>query len=189
MAEEENTRRPLPDFVKWAIFPFKGDLQVRRPQPFAERDFPRTGEPGGGPCSACESSDDRYIWADERWRVTAARPSGVPLQLFLESRQHLDLDELDDDMAAELGQMIVRLDRAMQAIGSIGRVHVNRWGDGGSHLHLWFYARPVGAWQMLGFCMAMWAMIREPTPADVWHANSVLVANELAKRSGRALVS
>ena len=63
----------------------------------------------------------------------------MPVQLVLETRDHLDLDELDADHAGELGRMIVRLDHPIQAVGSVGRVHVNRWGDGGS--------RPAGAGQ------------------------------------------
>lgn len=189
MAKHEDDRLPLPQFVKAAIFPFEGDMRVKQFKPLFPTDRPRTGEPGGGPCDACDQPDSAYIWVDDHWRVLATRPSGVPLQLFLETRDHLDLEDLDDDRSAELGQLIVRLDRAMQAIGSIGRVHTSRWGDGGSHFHMWFYARPLGASQMLGFCLPMWAMILPPTDQATWDANCAIVATELAKRGGRSMVS
>jgi hypothetical protein len=46
--------------------------------------------------------------------------------------------------------LLVRLDRAVQAVGGIGRVHVARWGDCGSHFHMWIYGRPFGTRQLLG---------------------------------------
>jgi hypothetical protein len=181
---------PLPGFVNWPIFPFEGEMRVRRYDELQPHDRPRTGEAGGGPCEACGADDDDYIWVDERFRVRAPkRVPGVPVQLFLETRAHVDMDELDTTMAAELGVLLVRLDRAMQAVGNIGRVHVSRWGDGGSHFHMWLYGRPLGAQQMLGFCLPMWAMILPPTADDVWRRNLAIVARELTRDGGRSMIS
>lgn len=47
----------------------------------------------------------------------------------------------------------------MMALGTVGRVHVNRWGDGGSHFHVWFLGRPKGAWQFSGFSLPYWGFI------------------------------
>ena len=180
---------PLPDFVHWPIFPFVGELRVRPIEPPRDADAPRDGEPGGAPCRSCAASDDDYLWVDDHWRVSAPiRPSGAPVQVFLETREHLDLDDFDGDRAADFGRMIVRLNRAVLAVGGIGRVHVNRWGDGGSHFHVFFYGRPVGDVQMFGFCSAMWAMTRPPTPDDEWGRNLAVVATELAREGGRAIV-
>ena len=76
---------------------------------------------------------------------------------------------------------------AIQAVGGIGRVHVSRWGDGGSHFHMWFYGRPLGDMQMLGFCLPMWAQMLPPTEEEVWNRNLRIVAHELAKDGGRAI--
>jgi hypothetical protein len=65
---------------------------------------------------------------------------------------------------------------------------MSRWGDGAAHFHLWFYGRPFGNLQMVGFCLPMWAMTLPPTPADIWDRNLAIVAHELAKEGGRALV-
>jgi hypothetical protein len=185
---DPNGDRPAVPYADWPIFPFKGDIRVKRPQAPLDADVPRSGEPGGRPCGTCDRPDENYIWVDEHWRVAPGEyPVGVPVQVFLESRQHVDLDGLDETRAAELGQLIVRLDRAIQAIGGIGRVHVNRWGDGGSHFHLWFFARPVGAWQMSGFFMPVWAKIFPPTPLDEWKRNLATVARVLAEKSGTAI--
>src|SRR5262245_49822425 len=180
---------PLPAFVNWPIFPFIGDMRVRAVQPRAAADWPRSGEPGGARCKSCQEPDERCIWVDDRWRVLAPEArSAVPVQLFLETREHVDLDGLDQVHAAELGQLIVRLDRAIQAVGGVGRVHMSRWGDGASHFHLWFYARPLGDPQMLGFCLLMWAEILPPTAEDAWRHNLEIVAQELANEGGHAIV-
>jgi diadenosine tetraphosphate (Ap4A) HIT family hydrolase len=178
---------PLPDFVQWPIFPFVGNMHVREVLPRRAEDYPRDGEPGGSPCQACAAPDTDYLWVDEHWRVKPPhQPSGAPVQLFLETRDHTDFEQLDDDRAAEMGRMIVRLDRAVRAVGGIGRVHVNRWGDGGSHFHLWFYGRPIGDTQMIGFCLPLWAMTLPPTPADEWDRNLGIIAAELARDGGQA---
>jgi hypothetical protein len=185
----ERAELPLPAFASWPIFPFVGDMRVRAVEPRQPADWPRAGEPGGGPCKSCEESDDRCIWVDDHWRVLAPHErSAVPVQLFLETREHVDMDGLLPERAAELGQLIVRLDRAIQAIGGIGRVHMSRWGDGASHFHLWFYARPLGDIQMLGFCLPMWALILPPTADDIWNRNLAIVAGELARDGGRAIL-
>jgi diadenosine tetraphosphate (Ap4A) HIT family hydrolase len=109
------------------------------------------------------------------------------VQVFLETREHLDLSDLDDDRAADMGRMIVRIERAILAVGDIARVHVNRWGDGGSHFHVWFYGRPVGDQQMIGFCLPLWAMTLPPTGDDEWNRNLDVIGAELAKSGGQAM--
>ena len=180
---------PLPDFVHWPIFPFEGDLRVREVEPRRKEDYPRNGEPGGAPCLECAAPDENYIWVDDVWRVKPPlRASGAPVLVFLETRDHVDLEDFDEDRAADMGRMIVRLERAIQAVGGIGRVHVNRWGDGSSHFHLWFYGRPLGDTQMIGFCLPLWAMTLPPTPDTEWNRNVTIVARELAKGGGHSML-
>ena len=175
-------RLPLPAFVDWPIFPFEGELRVKEPLPAMATDLVRAGE-GDRPCPSCGKPDDHYLWVDDRWRVIAANRLAVPA-VVLESREHLDLHELDDAMAAELGRLTVRLDRAFLASGGIGRTHVNRWGDGGSHLHVWFYGRPIGTLQLLGFGMPMWAQVLPPLPDDEWDRRLLAMAHVLAAGGG-----
>jgi hypothetical protein len=178
----------LPEYVDWPIFPFEGELRVKAPMHMGS-DLPRSGEPGGQPCRPCAEGDDAFIWVDDRWRVRArAEPSVVPVRLFLETRDHIDLDGLDDEGGAELGRMIVRLNRAIRAIDNVGRVQVYRWGDGAEHFHLWFYARPVGSMNLLGFGMPLWEPILPAIPASEWRANLATVAHALAADGGRAIV-
>ena len=62
--------------------------------------------------------------------------------LILESRSHLDLGDLPNLHAAELGVMTVRIERAIRSLDGVERVHVNRWGDGAAHFHQWFLGAP-----------------------------------------------
>jgi hypothetical protein len=115
------------------------------------------------------------------------RPTGLPMVLILESRSHLDLGDLPNLLAAELGVMTVRIERAMRSLDGVARVHVNRWGDGAAHLHLWFLARPFGALQLRGSFLLLWNDILPPVPEAAWRENLALVAAWLAEFGGRAL--
>jgi len=167
----------LPDFVSWSVFPFEGDLQIKTPLDRLPADLGRDGE-DDRPCSACAQSDDEYLWVDNHWRVKAGPRKAAPF-VFLETREHLDLGDLNDELAAEFGRMTVRLDRVMRAAGDYGRVHVNRWGDGGAHFHVWFFARPTGDRNMLGFGMPMWAEILPPMDNAEWNDTMAAIARAL----------
>ncbi|WP_344126887.1 hypothetical protein [Luedemannella flava] len=177
----------MPEFTKWPTFPFEGDLRLRKLDPPVETEPPRLGE-DPATCLACAAPEDAYIWVSDRWRVRALeRPTGLPMVLILESRSHLDLGDLPNLFAAELGVMTVRLERAMRSLDGVARVHVNRWGDGSAHLHLWFLARPYGRLQLRGTFLSLWDDILPPIPEEQWRENCALVAAWLAEFGGRPL--
>jgi hypothetical protein len=107
--------------------------------------------------------------------------------LILESRSHLDLGDLPNLLAAELGVMTVRLERAIRSLDNVARVHVNRWGDGSAHLHMWFLARPYGRLQLRGTFLSLWDDILPPISEATWRENLALVAAWLAEFGGRPL--
>jgi hypothetical protein len=177
----------LPDFVSWPTFPFEGDLRIKGLEPVVAAEPPRHGE-DPATCHACAAPDDAYIWVSDRWRVRALdRPTGLPMVLILESRSHLDLGDLPNLLAAELGVITVRLERAVRSLDGVARVHVNRWGDGSAHLHLWFLARPYGRLQLRGTFLSLWDDILPPIPEQHWRENLALVAAWLAEFGGRPL--
>jgi hypothetical protein len=177
----------LPAFVSWPQFPFEGELRVRPLEPVGEEQ-PRDGD-DPEECPACNARDDAYLWVSDRWRVRATdKPSGLPVVLMLESRSHLDLGDLPNLLAAELGVMMVRLERAIRSLPGVARVHVNRWGDGLAHLHVWFFARPVGQAQLRGSFLSLWNNILPPIPEEQWRDNLGLVAAWLADFGGRSMV-
>jgi diadenosine tetraphosphate (Ap4A) HIT family hydrolase len=177
----------LPDFVSWPSFPFEGDLRVKPLEPVVEVEPARQGEDGNG-CVACAAKDHEYIWVSDRWRVRAMdHPTGLPMALILESRSHLDLGDLPNLLAAELGVMTVRLERAIRSLDGVARVNVNRYGDGTAHLHLWFLARPYGRLQLRGSFLSLWDEILPPIPEERWRENLALVAAWLEEFGGTAL--
>ena len=178
----------LPEFVSWPTFPFEGNFSVRRLDDLAAEEPPRQGE-DPDTCVACSAEDSTYIWVADRWRVRALdRPSGLPMVLILESRSHLDLGDLPNLLAAELGVMTVRLERAIRSLEGVARVHVNRWGDGSAHLHLWFLARPHGRLQLRGTFLSLWDEILPPVDETTWRTNLAMVAAWLAEFGGKAFV-
>jgi diadenosine tetraphosphate (Ap4A) HIT family hydrolase len=161
----------MPPVEEWETFPFDGEMRPRRLEPPADVDPPRFGV-GGVNCSRCAAGDDEYLWTNERWRVFALGPSGLPLVAMLEPREHFaEPGDLSDELAAELGVQLARIERAVRSIGEIGRVHVCRWGDGGEHLHWWFMARPARLSQLIGSFAAIWDDILPPLPDELWREN------------------
>lgn len=182
-----DTPPSVPNFTQWPSFPFEGDLRVKQLDDPVATEPPRRGE-GDRECTACGAPDEAYIWVGERWRVRAMdRPTGLPMVLILESRSHLDLGDLPNLLAAELGVLTVRLERAIRSLDGVSRVHVNRWGDGSAHLHLWFLARPYGQLQLRGTFLPLWDSILPPIPESTWRENLALVAAWLADFGGRQL--
>ncbi len=178
----------LPEFINWPTFPFEGQLRVRQLEAPVETEPARQGD-DPATCTACQAPDEAYIWVSDRWRVRSTdRPTGLPMVLILESRSHLDLGDLPNLLAAELGVMTVRLERAMRSLDGVARVHVNRWGDGSAHLHLWFLARPYGQLQLRGTFLSLWDDILPPVTEERWRESQALVAAWLAEFGGRSLV-
>jgi hypothetical protein len=181
-------RLAMPPVEDWESFPFEGDIRVRELIPPEATVRPRRGELEAE-CWRCQNQDDGVIWSDADWLVMSLpKPSGLPVIVILQPRAHLDLGDVGDDLAGKLGQMLVRVERAVRGVGGIGRVHVCRWGDGSFHLHWWFLARPARLPQLIGSFAAIWDDILPPTPDPVWRENLATVAAALAADGGRAHV-
>ena len=160
----------MPPVEEWDTFPFQSEIRPRALRPPAEDEKSRHGE-GGIDCRACSKVADDVIWQDERWQLTAIGPTGLPLVLILEPKEHYDIDTLPAELAAELGPLMQRIERAIRAAGDIGRVHIGRWGEGSEHLHWWFMARPARMRQLSDSFAAVWDDILPPVPNDVWRAS------------------
>lgn len=182
-------RLPLPPVATWDIFPWDGELTTRPLRAPVEAEPPREGTPGGTPCTRCAEPDRDVIWENERWIVSStAAPTGLPLIVFLMTKEHLDYTDLDEDLAAECGRLSVRLTRIIERMEGIGRVHVMKIGDGVEHLHIWFMARPAALLQVRGSAVPEWDDILPPVPEDVWRADLARVAGHLATHDGRAIL-
>jgi diadenosine tetraphosphate (Ap4A) HIT family hydrolase len=162
----------MPPVEDWETWPFEGQLRPRPLRPPVSAEQPRFGEGGVG-CRRCAATDDEYIWTNDNWRLWSFdKPTGLPLVVLLESREHFgEPGDLPDELAAELGVLLATIERAIRGLGEIGRVHVCRWGDGGEHLHWWFMARPARLPQLIGSFAAIWDDILPPVPEEQWRAD------------------
>lgn len=183
-------RLPVPMYVVMPQFPYEGDLHVKElvepriPEP------PRRGDDGPADCPRCNNMDQGSIWVDDDWVLAIElQASGLPAAVMVQPKQHVDLGQLDDEQAGALGRIVVHLERAMQALDGIGRVHVARWGDTDAHLNVFLYARPEGFGQLRGTCLALWEDILPPTPQDVWLANHKAIAEAFAASYGAGRVT
>jgi diadenosine tetraphosphate (Ap4A) HIT family hydrolase len=176
----------MPPVEEWETFPFEGELRPRALRPPVAREAPRLGA-GGLDCWRCRAPDDEFVWTSKRWRVhSLPRPTGLPVVLLLEPREHLaEPGDLPDELAAELGVLLARIERAVRSVGEIGRVHVCRWGDGSEHLHWWFLARPARLSQLHGSFAAIWDDVLPPLPEEVWRENIAAVQRALEAEDGR----
>lgn len=175
---------PLSQMTGWETFPFElADLRVVPLQAPVLPEPPRNGEDGTA-CRICDS-DRPAIWSDEHWQLTVfGEPSGSPLVLMLTPLEHHDLPGLPDDRAAELGMLQVRIARAIESLPNVARAHVSRWGDGGEHLHVFFFARPAGFIQLRGTAMAIWDDLLPAVPAELRDADAAAVARALVSSYG-----
>jgi len=147
---------------------------------------PRAGEDGLG-CASCHAGLDGANWADGRWGLRTAGDVSISAGLLC-PREHLDLADLDERHAAELGVLTVRLERALSCRGGVGRVHVMQVGDGSAHQQVWFLARPEGLLQLRGSSLSDWTDCLPPMTADQWTAVRRELAALMSATGGEALV-
>ena len=180
---------PADGIPGWEIFPFEGDIRVKTLDPPVLPEPPRNGEDGPPSCFGCREPLRNAIWADDQWRVIhTGEPTALPVMVMLCPLAHHDLADLPPHLATQLGPMVQRVERAILGLGGIARVHVNRWGDGGAHLHLWLIARPAGLAQLRGTCLPLWEDVLPKPDEAQWLATLGEVAAALAVDGGRAYV-
>jgi diadenosine tetraphosphate (Ap4A) HIT family hydrolase len=182
-AADAERRLPLSRMTGWDISPF--EEQGLRVSPLRRRVLPEPPRPGEDPtdCRSCAARDEG-IWFDARWRVTRITGVGVPLVLMLHPRDHYDLADLPDDVAGELGVLTTHIARHVQALPHISRAHVYRIGDGGAHLHIWFFARPEGQAQLYGSWLVVWDDLLPEYPAELADTDAATVADALVASYG-----
>jgi hypothetical protein len=180
---DSERRLPLSRMTGWDVSPFEPDgLRVSSLRPPVVPEPAREGEDPSN-CSSCARRDEG-IWFNERWRLSRIGGVGVPLVLILHPRDHHDVTDLDDALAAELGVLTTHLCRHIESLPNISRAHVYRIGDGGAHLHVWFFARPEGQAQLRGSWLVVWDDLLPEYPADIAEADAAVVADGLVASYG-----
>ncbi|GAA1912778.1 hypothetical protein [Nocardioides hwasunensis] len=173
----------------WDIFPFELDgLRIKPLEPLADVEPARRGEdPADCDClrPPTPEQEARVVWSNERWVVSDVGMQ-LPITLILKPRAHHDLADLPDDLASEMGRLMVAITAAVEALPSVGRCHVGRYGDGGAHLHPFFFGRPARMPQLRGSCVLDWEENLPAVPDDVRRTNAGFVGRRLVERLGGA---
>lgn len=148
--------------------PYAEPLTVIDPAERVIPEPPRRGEAGGAPCFPCSSgSDANLIWSDAHWTLHNPGRTGLPGSVWLASRVHFDsFADMPTEAATTFGDVCGRVERAVLALGEVGRVHLYRWGDGGAHFHVWFVPRPLGRLDMSGAYLMAWEDTLEPAAEE-----------------------
>src|SRR5581483_8377133 len=117
-AADSECRLPLSRMTRWDISPFEPDgLRGSQLRPPVSPEPPRDGEDPAD-CSSCRKRDDG-LWFTERWRLTRIGGVGVPLVLMLHPREHHDLADLPDELAAEMGVLTSHVARHVEALPGV----------------------------------------------------------------------
>lgn len=179
-AADGDRRLPLSRMTGWEVSPFEEEgLRVSPLRPPVVPEPPRHGEDPAD-CTSCVRRDEG-IWLNEHWRLSRISGVGVPLVLMLHPRDHHDLPDLPDDRAAELGILTTHIARHVEALPNIARAHTYRIGDGGAHLHVWFFARPAGQSQLYGSWLVVWDDLLPEYPGEAADADAAIVAAALVR--------
>jgi diadenosine tetraphosphate (Ap4A) HIT family hydrolase len=182
-AADTNRRLPPPDMTGWTeIFPYELDslriVPLLEPQP-----EPLRAGTDGIECSDCRRGRPT-VWSDDVWSLSLMTQASGVLVLMLRPFDHVDLTGMSDQLAADLGRLSAHIARAIESLPHIARAHVMRIGDGGEHLHIWFFARPAEQLQMRGSALVLWDDILPPLPEVVRQADGRAIAAALAASYG-----
>jgi hypothetical protein len=177
-AADGERRLPLSRMTYWEVAPFEQDgLRVVPLRPPVPERLRADEDPAN--CGTCARGEEG-LWLDEHWRLRRVAGVGVPLVLMLEPRRHYDMADLPDELAAQLGVLSTHVTRHVEALPNVARAHMYRIGDGGAHLHVWFFARPAGQGQFFGSWLPVWDDLLPEYPDDLAQADAETVAAALA---------
>jgi len=161
--------------------PYSEPLAARAPAERVIPEPPRRGEPGGEPCAICAGATTAAVWHDDLWTLHPPVQGSLPGAVWVASQEHFDsFADMPAAYAADFGRMAGRVERAILALGGVARVHLNRWGDGGAHFHVWFLPRPLGMLEARGMYLPIWEDVLPNVPDAELEAAARKVAAEMA---------
>jgi diadenosine tetraphosphate (Ap4A) HIT family hydrolase len=145
--------------------PYKEPLVPAEPGERVIPEPPRRGEPGGEPCRICADATTPTVWSNDFWTLHPPVGGSLAGAVWLASREHVDsFADLSQAAAEDFGKVAARVERAILSLGGIARVHLNRWGDGGAHFHVWFIPRPLGMLEAQGMMLPLWEDVLPNVP-------------------------
>ncbi|MGA2970376.1 MAG: hypothetical protein ABSE75_11290 [Acidimicrobiales bacterium] len=141
---------------------------------------PRRGEPGGEPCGICSGQATSAVWSNEHWSLHPPVGGSLRGAVWLASREHVDsFSDLPANVAADFARVVAKVERGILSLGDVARVHLYRWGDGGSHFHVWMLPRPLGMLEAHGMMLPLWEDVLPNLPDEELRAAAEEVASAI----------
>jgi diadenosine tetraphosphate (Ap4A) HIT family hydrolase len=141
---------------------------------------PRRGEPGGEPCGICSGQATSAVWSNEHWSLHPPVGGSLRGAVWIASREHFDsFSDLPANVAADFGRVVAKVERGILSLGDVARVHLYRWGDGGSHFHVWMLPRPLGMLEAHGMMLPLWEDVLPNLPDEELRAAAEEVASAI----------
>lgn len=167
--------------------PYLEPLTPRELGPRVIPEPPRVGDPGGEPCRVCPAGETEHtVWSDDHWILNHGAQTSLPGAVWLTTRVHVDsFADLPPELAAEFGPLAGRIDRAIQGLPNVARVHLYRWGDGGAHFHVWFIPRPLGMLEAAKMMLPLWEELLPMASGAAIGTAKAAIANTLAGDEAR----
>jgi diadenosine tetraphosphate (Ap4A) HIT family hydrolase len=157
--------------------PYNEPLTVRSLAEPVIPEPPRRGEPGGDPCGICTGQATSPVWSNENWSLHPPVGGSLLGAVWLASRDHVDsFKDLPEPASSEFGRVIANVERGILSLGGVARVHLYRWGDGGSHFHVWMLPRPLGMVEAAGMMLPLWEDVLPNVTDDELRAAAEQVA-------------
>ena len=95
------------------------------------------------------------------------RGGSLPGAVWVASREHFDsFPDMPAGGSDASADVCAQVERAVLALGDVGRVHLYRWGDGGAHFHVWFVPRPLGMIEASGAMLPLWEDVLPNVPDE-----------------------
>lgn len=137
--------------------PYTEPLDVRALADRVIPEPPRRGEPCGEPCGICGGQAASPVWTNDNWSLHPPVGGSLVGAVWLATRAHVDsFIDLPEAAAQEFGRVVANVGRGILSLGGVARVHLYRWGDGGSHFHVWMLPRPLGMIEASGMMLPLW---------------------------------
>jgi diadenosine tetraphosphate (Ap4A) HIT family hydrolase len=173
----------------WDIFPYEPTgLRLKPLAPLFDEEPARQGEdPATCRCIGGKPRDNA-IWTNDRWTLLGL-DTGIPITAMLIPEAHHDLADLPPELAREMGELLVVVARAIEALPSVGRCQVARYGDGSAHVHLFFFGRPARVGQFRGSTLVDWEENLPRLPEHVAEENARFVAETIVTAYGGRVTS
>lgn len=171
----------------WDIYPYEREsLQMRPVHPPMDVEPPRRGE-NPSECWCADGDFRPYehrLWRNERWCLDMVDDCGLPIMVLLKPLEHCDLPTMSAQTAAEFGPLIATVASAIEALPSVGRAQMAKYGDGGAHMHIFLFGRPARMGQFRGSPLLDWEENLPRVPIEVLRANARPVAQAMVDAHG-----